>query len=68
MKMNKRIERMSESPCSKCGCIVGCSDKVRRVPKLDEIRDLVFPNADFDYHECPIWIALNAPEMVEVDE
>ena len=30
--------------------------------------DLVFPNADFDYHECGIWIALNAPEMVEVDE
>lgn len=56
---------MSESPCSKCGCMVECSNKVRRVPKLDEIRDLVFSNANFDYHDCGIWIALNAPEMIE---
>lgn len=64
----RKIERMSESPCSKCGYIIECSDKVKRVPRLDEVRGLVFPNADFDYHDCGIWIALNAPEMVEVDE
>ena len=68
MKMNKHIERMSESPCSKCGCIVSCSEKVRIVPRLDEIRDFVFPNAEYDYHDCPLWIAMNAPEMIEVDE
>ena len=59
---------MSESPCGKCGCMVECSNKVRRVPKLDEIRDLVFPNEDFDYHDCGIWIALNGPEMIEVED
>ena len=50
--------------------MVECSNKVRRSTKLDEIRDLVFPNADFDYHDCGIWIALNVKEIVdeEVDE
>ena len=66
----KRIKRMSESPCSKCGCMVECRNKVRRSPRLDEIRDLVFPDAEFDYHDCGIWIALNVKEIVdeEVDE
>lgn len=64
----KKIKNMNESPCNKCGCMVECGNKVRRSPKLDEIRDLVFPNADFDYHDCGIWIALNAPETIEVDE
>ena len=32
------------------------------------VKDSVFGNADFDYHKCPIWISLNAPEMIEVDE
>ena len=68
MKLKKYIKKMSESPCSKCGCIVACSNKVRRSPRLDEIRDLVFPNAEYDYHNCPLWIALNAPEMVEVED
>ena len=64
----KRIEKISESPCINCGCIVECSNKIRRVPILDEIRGRVFGDANFDYHDCGIWIALNAPKMVEVDE
>ena len=66
--MSKRIEKISDSPCSKCGYIVECSEKIRRIHVLCEIRDAVFGNADFDYHNCGIWIALNAKEMVEVDE
>ena len=64
----KRIERISESPCSQCGCMVECSEKIRRSPRIEEIRDRVFGDANFDYHNCGIWIALNAKEMVEVDE
>lgn len=45
-----------------------CSIKVNRSPVLQQWQDTVFGNADFDYHECGIWIALNAPEMIEVDE
>ena len=66
--MSKRIEKFSDSPCSKCGNMIECSDRIRRSIRLGEIRDAVFGNADFDYHDCGIWIALNAPEMVEVDE
>lgn len=64
----KRIKNLEESPCIQCGCMKQCSKRIKRNPKLQEIMDNVFKNADFDYHDCGIWIALNAPEMVEVDE
>lgn len=66
--MNKRITKLSESPCYKCGCENECLLKILRNTALDEIRLSIFGNADFDYHDCGIWIALNAPEMIEVDE
>lgn len=66
--MNKRITKLAESPCYQCGCSIECEMKISRNPTLDEIKFSVFANADFDYHNCGIWIALNAPEMVEVDE
>lgn len=66
--MSKKIESLKQSPCYQCGCINKCGEKISRSPKLQEIEDMVFSNADFDYHDCGIWIALNAPEMVEVDE
>lgn len=66
--MNKRIQSLSESPCYQCHCEWECDKKIHRVSILADIRDDVFGKANFDYHECPIWIALNAPEMVEVDD
>lgn len=66
--MSKRISCLKESPCHQCGCIEECYKKIRRSPKLREIPDIIFGNADFDYHDCGIWIALNASEMVEVDD
>ena len=64
----KRIKNLSESPCIHCDCRIKCTVKIDKNPKLQEIQDAVFGNADFDYHDCGIWIALNAPEMVEVDK
>lgn len=66
--MSRRIKSLKESPCYQCHCEWECDKKIKRNPVLGEIRDGVFGNADFDYHDCGIWIALNAPEMVEVDE
>ena len=63
-----RIKSLQESPCNQCGCSKKCAKKIRSNHKLSEIKDAVFGRADFDYHDCGIWIALNAPEMVEVDE
>lgn len=69
-KNMKRITKLSESPCNQCGCTYKCMRKLLRLnnEKISEIMDMVFPNAEFDYHDCPLWISLNAPEMVEVDE
>lgn len=63
----KRIKALNESPCYKCNCMEECGTKVNRSPVLQQWQDVVFGDADFDYHECGIWIALNVKEMVEVD-
>ena len=65
--MSRRITKLAESPCYQCGCSIECEMKTLRNPTLDEIKLSIFANADFDYHDCGIWIALNAPEMIEVD-
>ena len=67
MKDKRRIERISESPCFNCGKQVECSNRVRSNYRLGEIRDSVFGNRDFDYHDCGIWIALSAPDMIDED-
>ena len=66
--MSKRIETLKESPCYQCGCQDKCLEKVRRSPKLMDICDMVIGNSEFDYHNCGIWVALNAPEMIEVED
>ena len=65
--MSKRINFLEESPCYQCHCEWECDEKIKKNPALDVIRDNIFPNADFNYHNCGIWIALNVKD-VEVDE
>lgn len=66
--MSRRIQHLYESPCNQCGCDIECDEKSRDNFAFLDIKDKTFGNADFDYHDCPLWIALNAPEMIEVDE
>lgn len=56
--MGKRISSLKESPCSKCGLSKKCEKKIKNYSRFSEIRDAIFGNADFDYHDCGIWIAL----------
>lgn len=63
-----RITKLSESPCYNCGCIDKCDERVRNNDKLGSIKDVMFGDKSRDYHNCGIWIALNAPEMIEVEE
>lgn len=66
--ISKRIRRLEQSPCYQCGFEDACNHKIRKIPRLEEICDMMFEREDLDYHDCGIWIALNAPEMIEVDE
>lgn len=66
--MNKKLNKLSESPCYQCGCRKKCARHIRKTPILDEIRASVFSNSNFDYHKCGIWIALNAPKMIEIEK
>lgn len=66
--MSKRIEWLWQSPCSQCGCENECYDKIVNSPSIGVIKDMMYGNAEADYHDCGIWIALNAHEMVAEDE
>ena len=66
--MSRRIQYLNESPCNQCGCDIECDEKIKGNFSFLNIKDVVFGNADFDYHDCPLWIALNAPEMIEVED
>lgn len=63
--MNRRITKLSESPCYQCGFLEECNKKCEENISFQSIQNSVFRIADFDYHRCGIWIALNAPEMIE---
>lgn len=66
--MSKRVKSLSESPCYKCGKMQDCSVKLAKNGKLQDIADMMFSNAKADYNWCPIYIALTAPDMIEVDD
>lgn len=63
--MSRRIASLKESPCYQCGCTEECQYKITKNRELGDIRDVVFGNAEFDFHNCGIWIAVNAPRMVD---
>ena len=63
----KRIEKLNQSPCFKCGHDDECAKRITRNYKLGVIRDIVYGNRDYNYTQCPIRIALTVADMVEVD-
>lgn len=63
--MSKKITKLSESPCWACFAADECSARRLRNRNLDPIVDMVWDKADYDRKDCPIWIAINAPDMVE---
>ena len=64
--MSKRVNYLYESPCYQCGFQYECGKKIENNPTLGYIKDGIFGNADFDFHVCGIWIALNVSEMIQV--
>lgn len=66
--MGRRIKTLIESPCTQCGCDELCDLRIRTNTSLGEIKDTVYGNADFNFSQCPIWIALNAPDMIELED
>lgn len=61
----KRIERISDSPCSKCGYSSQCDEKIAKNYSLTTIKDSFFSDEDKDYHDCGIYIALTVPELID---
>lgn len=67
--MSRRITKLSESPCYKCDKNGACRKKVKKNPvALCDIVENMYPDAEADYANCPIYIALTAPDMIEVED
>lgn len=66
--MGKRIQSLSESPCTHCGKEEQCLIKATKSPILYNIIDIMYGDAEKDFHDCPIYISLTCPELVEVEE
>lgn len=66
--MGKRIDRLANSPCKKCGKENECLMKTIKAPILSNIVDVIFGDMERDYHTCPIYISLTCPEMIEEDD
>ena len=66
--MGRRITSLKESPCFKCEKHTECLTKVENNNQFSDIVDQVFGNRDFDYYNCPLYIALTAPDIVDETE
>lgn len=66
--MAERATKLSETPCYNCGIQERCYAWADEHDHRLKIIDGVFCIKNYDYHNCPNYIALTAPEMVEVDE
>lgn len=60
--MNK-IKHVKDSPCWDCNVANDCSLKRLKNRNLDVIVDMVWGQADYDRKNCPIYIAITAPNM-----
>lgn len=59
--MNK-ITSLSQSPCSKCGMENRCLEKIGEYPIFKSIYENIMPRADFNYHNCSLYILVKAEE------
>lgn len=65
--MSNKITSLSESPCWTCFVGDECSARRKKNRNLDSIVDMVWDKADYNRENCPLYIAITAPEMVEED-
>jgi len=63
--MSKRISSLKESPCYKCTTAKECMQKIKCNPTLMSICDNILGDAEFDYHDCGLYIALTCPKMID---
>lgn len=58
VNMSKQIRYLHESPCYQCGVQDICLAKINRCKRLQEVSDYVMPRADYDYHDCSLYKAI----------
>lgn len=63
--MSKRIENLQESPCCSCSMVIQCENKIKRSPVVSVIRECVFGKADYDFHNCGIYISLTTDDIID---
>ena len=63
--MSRRISNLSESPCSLCSKTGECEKKLSKSPQLYPIMYGIMGNADYDFHDCGIYISLTCSDMID---
>lgn len=60
--------KLKDIPCMVCNKCRDCEKKIEQSPRIKEIKDVMMVRTDGQFEKCGIWIALNAPEMVDETE
>lgn len=55
-----RLESLIQSPCHRCGMDEECAKKCEKNRGFYTIVDSVYGKKNYDYRECPLYIALTA--------
>lgn len=63
--MSKKIESLKESPCYNCPMATQCENKIKRSPVVSVVRDYVYSKADYDFHNCGIYISLTTDDIID---
>lgn len=64
-KIMSKIKHIKDSPCWDCNVANECSAKRLTNRNLDIIVDMVWGKADYNEKNCPIYIAVTAPDMID---
>lgn len=64
------MTKIESSPCMRCGIDEQCAEKVNRInhPEIDELALNMFVKFGEDYKNCPLYVSLTAPDMVEEED
>lgn len=65
---SRRISSIAESPCTSCIVSEQCDARIAKNSDLAQIKYVVYGDKCCDVSNCPLFIALTAPEMIEVEQ
>lgn len=57
--------KLNDIPCTNCNKSILCDKKIKRSPKLFEIKEAMLSKTDGNYKQCGIWISLCCENLID---